>query len=107
MWGYIRAVVGIPRLCFDVTPPPHLTHVQCVRGFIRTIPVNSGSNDLVLDSLRYVGDTDFYTDHICFAASLPPCLPASLLHHLPSRALAPLWTFNRGMGYIGGCLVHR
>ena len=77
MWGYIRAVVGIPRLRFDVTPP-QLALVQHVRGFIRTIPVNSGSNDLVLDSLRYVGDTDFYTDHICFAASLPHCFTTFL-----------------------------
>ena len=96
---YIRAVVGVPRLHFDVTPPPQLALVQHMRGFIQTIPVDSGSNDLVLDSLRYVGDTDFYTDHLCFAASL--------LRHLPSRALAPPWTFNHGMGYIGGCLVHR
>ena len=95
---YIRAVVGIPRLRFDMTPP-QLALVQRVRGFIRTIPVNSGSNDLVLDSLRYVGDTDFYTDRLCFAASL--------LHHLPSHALAPPWTFNCGMGYTGGCPVYR
>ena len=59
-------------ILFDVTPPK-LTHVQRMRGFIQTIPVDSGSNDLVLDSLRYVGDTDFYTGHLCFAASLPRC----------------------------------
>ena len=69
---------------------------QC--SFIRTIPINSGLNHFVLDSLRYVSDTDFYTDHLCFAASLP--------HHLPSCALAPPWTFNHGMGYMGGCPVH-
>ena len=40
-----------------------------MRGFIRTIPIDSGLNNLVLDSLRYVGSTDFYTDHLCFAAS--------------------------------------
>ena len=55
-----------------------------MQGFIRTIPINSGLNDLVLDSLRYVRDTDFYTDHLCFTALL--------LHHLPSCALTLPWT---------------
>ena len=34
MWGYIRAVVGIPRLCFDVTPPPNsLVFNACKASF--------------------------------------------------------------------------
>ena len=30
------------------------------RSFLWTIPVDSGSNDFMLDSHRYVSDTDFY-----------------------------------------------
>ena len=48
------------------------------RSFIWTTPVDSGSNDLVLDSLRHVSGTDFYTDHLCFAALLPRCLTTFL-----------------------------
>ena len=55
-----------------------------MRGFIRTIPIDSGSNNLVLDSLRYVSDTDFYTGHLCFAALLP--------HYLPLHAPTLPWT---------------
>ena len=86
---------ALEGFCFFVntTSSQLLFMHQC--SFIWTTPVDSGSNDLVLDSLRYVGGTDFYTDHLCFTASLP--------HHLPSCVLAPLWTFNHGMGYMGGC----
>ena len=85
--------------CFFVNTTSSWLLFTHQHSFIPTTPVASGSNDLVLDSLRYVGHTDFYTDHLCFTASLP--------HHLPSRALAPPWTFNCGMGYMGGCPVHR
>ena len=96
-----RIYIGLCALegfCFFVNTTSSRLLFAHQHSFIRTIPFNSGSNDFVLDSLRYVSDTDFYTDHLCFAALLP--------HHLPLCALAPLWTFNCGMGYMGGCPVH-
>ena len=94
---YIRPCT-LEGFCFFVNTTSSWLLFAHQHSFIWTIPVDSGSNDFVLDSLRYVSNTDFYTDHLCFTALLP--------RHLPWRARAPPWTFNHGMGYMGGCPVH-
>ena len=69
---------ALEGLCFFVntTSSRLLFAHQC--SFNWTIPVDSGSNDFMLDGLRYISNTDLYTDHLCFAASLPRCLTTFL-----------------------------
>ena len=93
---------ALEGFCFFVNTTSSRLLFTHQNSFIPTTPVDSGSNDLVLDSLRYVGGTDFYTDHLCFAASLP--------HHLPSRALAAGFSmdfqpWNGLHGRLSGTLV--
>ena len=74
---YIRPC-ALEGFCFFVNTTSSGLLFAHQRSFIRTTPVDSGSNDLVLDSLRYVSSTDFYTDHLCFTTSLPHCLTTFL-----------------------------
>ena len=68
-------------------------------SFIQTTRVNSGSNDLVLDSLRYVGDTiSIQTTY----ASLPCCFTTFLRMLWPSVDFQP---WNRLHGRLSSALV--
>ena len=72
------------------------SHSSHIHTFVWTILIDSGSNDFMWDSHRYVGPTNFYVDNLCFAISQP----SQPQHHLSPRirlALRGLSTMDWAM----------